>query len=293
MTISSIPAPVVIFVRPQAAGNIGALSRVMSNFGVHELRLVGPKPGDSDNDDAFSKMDWALACKGAPVLEAAKHYPSLAEALDGLHIALGSSGKKDNFFEQGYARPLVSPTRALGDLKSEIKIAAPEVLQWAFVLGPEDDGLSSEEASFCRQLVHLETVDANPSINVAMAAGLFLYHWHLVNRGDIALEVGSSVTRPQAPVEGHQSFPLAPGERLATLDEKENFVDYLVQALQLTQFFKTPDVLASKAGLRRWLQATQAPLGDLRMLFEAVYQLKCWGQGHFEGRDFLKKKSPT
>ncbi|MEO5667382.1 MAG: RNA methyltransferase [Bdellovibrionota bacterium] len=287
MSALRISAPIVIFVRPQAAGNIGALSRVMSNFGVSELRLVGPRPADSDNDDEFSKMDWALSCKGSRVLETATRHATLQDALEGLHIALGTSGKKDGFFELGYARPFVSPTKALADLDTEIA-SSPEPLRWALVLGPEDDGLNAEEASLCKQLVHIATVDQNPSINLAMAAGLFLYHWHLLNLGEISNMAPST---EKAMVAGAQSFPLEPGDRLATLDEKEAFLDYVVEALKLTQFFKTPDVVASRARLRRWLQSSQSPLMDLRTLFEAVYQLKCWGQGRFEGRDFLKKRS--
>jgi tRNA C32,U32 (ribose-2'-O)-methylase TrmJ len=119
-----------------------------------------------------------------------------------------------------------------------------------------------------------------------MAAGLFLYHWHLFNLGEISHDA-----RQKNPVEGAQAFPFdAATDRLATLEEKEIFADYLVEALKLTQFFKTPDFASSQARLRRWLQSAQAPIMDLRVLFEAVYQFKCWGQGRFEGRDFLKKR---
>jgi TrmH family RNA methyltransferase len=273
-------------VRPQAAGNIGALSRVMSNFGVTELRLVGPAPQDSHGDEAFSKMDWALACKGESVLSKARSYPSLREALESVHVALGTSGKKDPFLDLGYARPIVEATRAYEDLKNEMD-SAPEALKWALVLGPEDDGLSAEEAALCKQLIHINTRDENPSINLAMAAGLLLYHWHLFNEGLFAT---STENKTAARVEGTQAFPLEKGERLATLDEKELFLDYMVEALKKTQFFKYPDTAGAQARLRRWMHSTQAPLNELLYLFEAIYHFKCWGQGHFEERAFLKKK---
>jgi tRNA/rRNA methyltransferase len=285
MSALKLSAPVVIFVRPQAAGNIGALARVMSNFAIEELRLVGPAPLDADSNDSFSKMDWALSCKGRSVLDATKRYPDLGSALEGLHVALGSSGKKDNFFELGYARPFVSPTRALAALCDET-LHNPELSRWAFVLGPEDDGLSAEEASLCQKLVHIDTCDQNPSINLAMAAGLFLYHWHLFNLGEISPEAPS---RSRAVIEGQGAFALDAGDRLATLDEKEALLNYAIEALKPTQFFKTPDIGNSRARLRRWLQSAPAPLNDLRVVFEALYQLKCKAQGHFEARDFLKR----
>jgi len=155
-------------------------------------------------------------------------------------------------------------------------------------MGPEDDGLSAEEAALCRQLVHIDTVDENPSINIAVAAGLFLYHWHLFNCGEIS---GEAPTLQKAVIEGQGAFPMDAGDRLATLDEKEALADYAMEALKLTQFFKTPDTGNSRARLRRWLQTAPAPLNDIRVVFEAIYQLKCWGQGHFEGRDFLKRNA--
>ena len=37
--------PVVILDRPQMAENIGAVARVMANFGLDRLRLVSPRDG--------------------------------------------------------------------------------------------------------------------------------------------------------------------------------------------------------------------------------------------------------
>jgi tRNA/rRNA methyltransferase len=38
-------APVVVLNAPQLAENIGAVARVMANFGLSELRLVAPRDG--------------------------------------------------------------------------------------------------------------------------------------------------------------------------------------------------------------------------------------------------------
>ncbi|CAN5341867.1 hypothetical protein BH09PSE1_BH09PSE1_27210 [soil metagenome] len=37
--------PVVILDRPQMAENIGAVARVVANFGLDQLRLVSPRDG--------------------------------------------------------------------------------------------------------------------------------------------------------------------------------------------------------------------------------------------------------
>ena len=41
----TLRAPSVILDRPQLAENIGAVARVMANFGLSDLRLVAPRDG--------------------------------------------------------------------------------------------------------------------------------------------------------------------------------------------------------------------------------------------------------
>ena len=197
-----IPAPVVIFVRPQAAGNIGALARAMSNFGCRELRIVGEDPAkDQDPTDSFATMDWALAKRGEGILEQATWHADLASALTGVHLTIGSSGR-DMEFERGYARPLVGPQEAFETLAQWQSKAAEESqterssaalsdsvsdsvspFVWAFVLGPEDDGLTDHESALCQKLIRIPTEGDNASLNVAMAASMIFYHRLLFNQG--------------------------------------------------------------------------------------------------------------
>ncbi|MBS1985053.1 MAG: RNA methyltransferase [Bdellovibrionales bacterium] len=279
-----IPAPIVIFTRPLAPGNLGALARVMSNFGSFELRYVGkfPVPVDA-HPSGFAVMDWAMARKGEDILKNAKEFATLRAALEGIQLAIGSSGR-DREFEGGYARPHVGPEQALATCAewAEKSRQAPADFRWAFVLGPEADGLSEQEAALCQQLVRLPTVDEAPSMNVAMAAGCFLYHWHLVN-------IGLATLSPSAPT---GPFVTPPGEKIAWADgvQTERFADYLMEVLALTKFLKYPDTENIKARVRRWLQATPIPLTELLFGFEIVYQLRSWGTGKFAARNFLDKK---
>lgn len=249
----------------------------MSNFGCTDLRIAGSWPsGDVDED--YSRMDWALACKGESVLKEAKQFASLKEALAGIHVAIGTSGKKDNF-ERGYARPFLSATQAYSELHAEIGLN-PQ-FKWALVFGTESDGLNSEEASLCKHLVQVDTVDESPSINIAMAAGLMLYHWHLYNKDEILPE------RREIP---SSAFLWDSSDEAATLDDKEKWLEYLIETLKLTQFFKYPDHDGLKARMRRWLQSFHVPRGELLLAFEAIYQFKSWGQRRFDERDFLDRK---
>lgn len=295
-------APVVVFVRPQAAGNLGALARAMSNFGCRELRIAGEIPKTEPAKDArFDFMDWALAKRGQPVLSEAKLYPDLAAALDGIHFSLGTSGRAMPF-ENGYARPLVDARSGFESAGNFAKQIGSD-FKWAIVLGPEDDGLWDEEASLCQKLIRLGTSTESPSLNVAMAAALTLYHWQLWDRGELA---GSSKqindTNPVTNLADTGPFLLVePGKRgsksemgrdsWATVDQLEEFVDYVMETLSRTDFLKYPDTEAVKARVRRWTQVAPIPVGELLFAFELVYHVRAWGSGSFEGRNFLQRAS--
>src|SRR5687768_14395234 len=105
--------PTVVFVRPQAAGNMGALARVMSNFQATDLRLVGPGSAvyGGNPDDPFTKMDWAMAKRGEAILERARWFGTLEDSLVDCHWVVGTSGREVEF-ERGYARPIVDPESA-------------------------------------------------------------------------------------------------------------------------------------------------------------------------------------
>jgi tRNA/rRNA methyltransferase len=56
------PPPCVILHAPQLAENIGAVARVMANFGLDELRLVAPRDGWPQGRAwaSASGADWPL-----------------------------------------------------------------------------------------------------------------------------------------------------------------------------------------------------------------------------------------
>jgi tRNA/rRNA methyltransferase len=262
----------VIFVRPQAAGNIGALARVLSNFGSAELRLVGEKP----EGQPFSRMDWGMACHGQPVLEAARWFPSLAAALEGLHVAVGTSGKGSPY-EKGYTRPIQTPQEAFQAVQFERDRHGP-TFRWALVMGSEDHGLASEESALCQRLICIPTAPESPSMNVAMATGVLLYHWQLLGQ--------EAPAATPDPAEG--AFMPWKDEGWADAQHKERFLGFLADTLKHTDFFKHPDEHSVKGRLRRWLQSTPIPFHELMNAFEAVYQLRSWGLRAYEPRSFLK-----
>jgi len=281
-----VPEPIVVFVRPQAAGNIGALARVMSNFGILKLRIVGKNPALQGNpEDSFRTMDWALAKRGEPILNDVQWCKDLTEALTDTHLSIGTSGR-DTEFELGYARPIVTPSAAFKTITTWAETASTESFKWALVFGPEDDGLCDHEAAQCTQLIRIPTHEMNPSMNIAMAAGVLFYHWQLINQETSPASENNLTNAFMI----HKSKKSEAGrENLATEKQKETFLNYLMETLSKTSFLKYPDSDAVTARIRRWLQAGLIPLGELLFAFEIVYHFRAWGSGHFEPRDFLTK----
>ena len=110
--------PCVILNEPQLAENIGAVARVMANFGLSDLRLVRPRDGwpqerawasasgadwPLDNARVFDRLEDAVGRPAAALghhRPAARGAPAAADAARGGRRAAGRGG-------QGWPRPSV------------------------------------------------------------------------------------------------------------------------------------------------------------------------------------------
>jgi tRNA/rRNA methyltransferase len=74
-------------VEPKRGENIGAAARAMKNFGLAELRLVSPVDG-WPNERAR-----AVAARAADVIDAAKVYGSLEDAVADVEVLYATTGR--------------------------------------------------------------------------------------------------------------------------------------------------------------------------------------------------------
>ena len=67
--------PAVILDKPQMAENIGAVARVMANFGLSDLRLVSPRDGWPQERSVFIGSDdsFAVVVNGKIVFFSSSH----------------------------------------------------------------------------------------------------------------------------------------------------------------------------------------------------------------------------
>ncbi|HEX7947235.1 MAG TPA: RNA methyltransferase, partial [Phenylobacterium sp.] len=80
-------APVIILNAPQLAENIGAVARVMANFGLADLRLVNPRDGWPQ------ERAWALASGAEWPLNGAQVFDSVAAAIADLHLVFATTAR--------------------------------------------------------------------------------------------------------------------------------------------------------------------------------------------------------
>jgi tRNA/rRNA methyltransferase len=151
----------VVLVRPQFAGNLGAVARVMRNMGLTELVLVAPQADPSE------RLARQLSAHGEPVLDAAHIVPDLDAALADCVLVAGTSARTGGLFR---LQTVGLPDQILPRLIEVLPAAKA-----ALVFGPEASGLSSAEVTRCHFLIHIPADEGYAALNLAQAVAICLY----------------------------------------------------------------------------------------------------------------------
>ncbi len=149
---------VVVLVEPKYNGNIGAVARVMKNFGLTKLRIAGSSVGEEA---------YRLAMHAKDVLENAEMVNTFGEGIKGLDYVAGTSGIV-NLNEKKHVRnPLTLREFAekIYELNGRIGL----------VFGREDIGLYNSELEKCDIVVTIPCDENYPVMNLSHAAALFFY----------------------------------------------------------------------------------------------------------------------
>ncbi len=148
----------IVLVRPREAQNVGAVARAMKNMGLGRLVLVDASALDETRAAT-------LAVHASDLLAARRDVASLADALAGCGLVVGTSGRATA------ARDADTTPRAL----APAMLAAATANDVALVFGPEDHGLTLEELKLCQRVVAIPTSDAYGSLNLAQAVLVCAY----------------------------------------------------------------------------------------------------------------------
>jgi tRNA/rRNA methyltransferase len=152
----------IVLCAPSHPGNIGAAARAMKTMGIYDLRLVNPY--------AFpSEVATARASGAGDVLEAARVFTSLADALVDTHFVVGTSARHREFVGD------VLPVR------EAVAVAAPHAASGkvALVFGTEMSGMTNEEVMRCQVLAYVPSNPAYSSLNLGAAVQVACYEWRI------------------------------------------------------------------------------------------------------------------
>jgi TrmH family RNA methyltransferase len=199
--------PAIILCRPQNTGNIGSISRAMTNFGFTQLFLVDPPEGWREDDSTLNMSNGYTECLDKAIV---------VEGLSELNSRFGGL--------IGFTRRAGSHRPIIGELHDAVvqvcEMGAPEKI--GLVFGNERTGLRAEELDCCDSLYTIASVKKDGSLNLAMAAGVVMYK--LAHQADAIY--------PHA--DGSDVKPLP----IISIDEVKQRTNEILDNLHITKVFK-------------------------------------------------------
>lgn len=228
-----MPRVRVVLVRPEAPANVGAVARVLRNTGLDELSLV--QPGDWRTLEC-----WRTAWGAHEVLEEARTWEGLAEALAGSVLSAGFSGRPEPGLPPLDVREVARQVAAL-----------PTGALACLVFGPETSGLSADERALCGRLARIPSHAAQPSLNLSHAV----------------MVAAHEVFRASAP-------PPPTPPRWSTHEEKERLLDRLQEGLQALGALAPPHVEAYRRVWRALLHRLDLTPSEVRMIEHVAWRMR-------------------
>lgn len=195
----------IILVRPQMGENIGAVARVMLNFGLENLCLVAPRDG-WPNSKAI-----AMSAGAEEVISKVKIYPDLLSAIadDNLIYAATVRSREVN-------KEVITPK----NLTKEI-INLPTNAKISIVIGPENSGLNNDDISYANKIITIPVNTKFGSINIAQATGIICYEL-FANQNNLSDKYDNI-------------------QELANANEINDFFEHLEGELDNNNYFKSLD----------------------------------------------------
>jgi TrmH family RNA methyltransferase len=154
-----MPDAQIILVEPKTEGNIGAVARIMKNFGFTQMGLVKPC---EIGDVAFKR-----AMHAGDVLETRKEFDTLESCLKNVDYIVGTSGI-ESVSDRKYLRKNITPKEFVAlnnDINGKVGI----------LFGREDFGLYNSELERCDTVITIPSHPEYPILNLSHSVGIVLY----------------------------------------------------------------------------------------------------------------------
>lgn len=198
-------------------------------MGFSELVLVNP--ACRIDDQARARSSGAL-----DVLEAAREFDNLADAVQGCGLVIGASARRRRL-----AWPEFDPRECAASV-----VAGGAVKPTAIVFGPERAGLKNAEMDLCNALVYIPSNPEYSSLNLAMAVQVIAYE----------LRVAQGVDRKP---EDDESPP-------ASAEDLEYFYEHLQRVLLGSGFLNPDNPRTLMRRLRRLFNRARLDENELNIM---------------------------
>ncbi|UCE75239.1 MAG: RNA methyltransferase [Methanomassiliicoccales archaeon] len=169
----------VILAEPKFQGNIGAMARIMKNFGLKSLALVNPC---DIGDDCLRR-----AMHAKDVIENAKYFESLDLAVEDLDFIAGTSGI-DSKSDKKHLRNNLTPR----DFASKVEEIEGSV---GIVFGRESYGLYNTELEKCDTVITIPASVEYPILNISHSASIIFYELFVAHAQEKQIKEASGFER--------------------------------------------------------------------------------------------------
>lgn len=162
----------VLLVRPEHAGNIGSITRLMKNFDFFNLVVFNPVESAeiirSHHTQGFA-MHGKDILLNADIIELTNqndHLEKYKKLLQKFDLVIASTAKGMHY----------KNIRRLATFPAELTLPISEKpLSIALVFGKESRGLTNEEIEFADLLLRIPSDNIYPTLNLSHACGIILY----------------------------------------------------------------------------------------------------------------------
>ena len=145
----------IVLMEPENAGNVGAVARLMQNFGLSKLVLVNPKCNHLSSE-AIARSKHAKN-----ILENAR----LVRKLAGFDACIATTARIGT--DYNVPRSPLTP--------EQLACVLPQKGKIALLFGREGQGLHNDEIRRCDFVVHIPSNETHPTLNLSHAVGIVLY----------------------------------------------------------------------------------------------------------------------
>lgn len=236
--------PAFVLVRPQMGENIGAAARAMWNFGLDQMRIVGPRDG-WPNPAAV-----AMASGAGRLLDEALLCADLPEALADVTYTFATTARSRDL-----TKPVFSPEEAMRVARDKIG----EGQRVAVLFGPERAGLENDDIARANALISVPVNPAFASLNLAQCVLLLGYEW-MRGQGDVTPQVVEMA-----------------GTQWADGKEIEHLGQHFEERLEEAGFFFPEHKITSmKVNLRNMWSRMPLTRADVQMLHGMMRQMVRW-----------------